>query len=193
MSITPDGRLIYLPSLEAPHWNVVRAEDGEMVDKIVVDWPRTTRSADPRASRPTSPVSFAPVRVVAPKPACQDRRSVWLQHPALHHQRRRTLCFVNVNDLLGFEVGDLASGEKLHRVEVPGFEKGPAKRHGCPSHGIGLTPDEKELWLTDAHNSRLHIFDATVMPPRQLASIPARPARLDHLQRRRPVRLSLDG
>ncbi len=61
---------------------------------------------------------------------------------------------MNVNELLGFEVGDLASGRKLHRVEVKGFKKGPTKRHGCPSHGIGLTPDEKELWLTDAFNSR---------------------------------------
>jgi hypothetical protein len=45
------------------------------------------------------------------------------------------------------------------------------KRHGCRSHGIGMTPDEKELWVTDAHNKRLHIFDATVMPPRQVESI----------------------
>ena len=65
---------------------------------------------------------------------------------------RQTLCFVNVNELLGFEVGDLTTGKKLHRVEVQGFEKGPVKRHGCPSHGIGLTPDEKELWVADAHN-----------------------------------------
>ncbi|HEY2952741.1 MAG TPA: hypothetical protein VGK40_09170, partial [Verrucomicrobiae bacterium] len=86
----------------------------------------------------------------------------------------QTLCFVNVNDLLGFEIGDLKSGRMLHRVEVKGFEKGPTKRHGCPSHGVGLTPDEKELWLTDAANSRLHVFDATVMPPKQVASIAVR-------------------
>jgi 6-phosphogluconolactonase (cycloisomerase 2 family) len=71
-------------------------------------------------------------------------------------------------------VGDLKNGKMLHRVEVQGFRKGPVKRHGCPSHGIGLTPDEKELWLTDAANSRLHIFDATMMPPRQIASIEVR-------------------
>ena len=59
----------------------------------------------------------------------------------------------------------------LHRVEVQGFSTGPTKRHGCPSHGIGLTPNEKEIWLTDAFNSRLHIFDATVMPPKQVADI----------------------
>jgi hypothetical protein len=85
---------------------------------------------------------------------------------------RQTLSFVNINDLLGFEVGDLTTGRKRYRVEVAGYEKGPTKRRGCPSHGIGLTADETELWLTDAHISRMHIFDATVMPPRQVASIP---------------------
>jgi hypothetical protein len=48
------------------------------------------------------------------------------------------------------------------------------KRHGCPSHGVGLTPDEKEIWVTDGANSHMHIFDATELPPRQVASIPLR-------------------
>src|SRR5207247_3367968 len=86
----------------------------------------------------------------------------------------QTLCFVNVDDLLGFEVGDLRTGRKLFRVEVQAYVRGPVKRHGCPSHGIGLTPDEKEIWLCDAANSRVHVFDASVMPPRQTASIKLR-------------------
>ncbi len=82
-----------------------------------------------------------------------------------------TLCFVNVNGLLGFEVGDVRTGKMLHRVEVPGYLPGPVKRHGCPSHGVGLTPDEKELWVVDGANQRLHVFDATVLPPKYLTSI----------------------
>src|SRR5262249_32880837 len=86
----------------------------------------------------------------------------------------QTLAFVNVHDLLGCEVGDIATGKVLHRVEVTGFAKGPVKRHGCPSHGIALTPDEKEIWLADGANSRVHVFDATVMPPKQVATIALR-------------------
>jgi hypothetical protein len=71
-------------------------------------------------------------------------------------------------------VGDLISGKMLHRVEVHGFKPGPTKRHGCPSHGIALTPDEKELWLADAFNRALHIFDATAMPPKQKDTIKLR-------------------
>ena len=48
------------------------------------------------------------------------------------------------------------------------------KRHGCPSHGIGLTPDEKEVWVVDAVNQRVHVFDNTVEPPKQKESIAVR-------------------
>ena len=34
-----------------------------------------------------------------------------------------------------------------------------------------LTPDEKELWVTDGANNRIHVFDATVMPPKQVTAI----------------------
>jgi hypothetical protein len=85
--------------------------------------------------------------------------------------RNQTLAFVNVNDLLGFEVGNLKTGKMLHRVEVKDFYIGPVKRHGCSSHGIGMTPDESEIWVCDGYNRRLHIFDATVMPPKQLTNV----------------------
>jgi hypothetical protein len=86
----------------------------------------------------------------------------------------QTLAFVNVNGLLGFEVGDLRTGKRLCRVEIQGVPHGQPDRHGCPSHGIGLTPNERELWVCDGFNRRLHVFDATVMPPRPLASIALR-------------------
>jgi DNA-binding beta-propeller fold protein YncE len=87
---------------------------------------------------------------------------------------RQTRIYANVNELLGFEVGDLQTGKFLQRVEVTGFSKGPVKRHGCPSHGIALSLDEKELWLADAHNNRLHIFDLTGSTPRQIETVEVR-------------------
>jgi hypothetical protein len=85
-----------------------------------------------------------------------------------------TRCYVCLNELLGFEIGDLKTGKKLHRVEVAGYKQGPVKRHGCPSHGIGLTPDGGQLWLCDSANKSLHIFDNTQEPPVQTASIKLR-------------------
>jgi DNA-binding beta-propeller fold protein YncE len=83
----------------------------------------------------------------------------------------QTHVYACVNALLGFEIGDLKSGAVLHKVEVPGFEKGTVKRHGCPSHGIGLTPNENEVWVCDGANQSLHVFDNRSLPPKYVSSI----------------------
>jgi hypothetical protein len=177
MAMTPDGKLIFLPSFEGPVWYVVRADNGAEVSRITLNSGSHNTLAGPDGKAVylaglksplltvADPHSFEPVRSVGPFSA--SIRPFTIDGRQLH-------CFVNVNELLGFEVGDLTSGRKLCRVEVKGYQKGPTKRHGCPSHGIGLTPDEKELWLTDAANSAVHVFDATVMPPVQLESIKCR-------------------
>jgi DNA-binding beta-propeller fold protein YncE len=86
------------------------------------------------------------------------------------------LLYANVDNLLGFEVADVQTGRLLHRVEVTGFSNRFERSipHGCPSHGIALSPDEKELWVSDGINGYLHLFDNTVMPPRQVKSIKTR-------------------
>jgi DNA-binding beta-propeller fold protein YncE len=174
MSISPDGSKIYTPSLEGAHWHVLEARNGDVMAKIVPNSGAHNTIVGLDGSRAYLAGLKSPVLTVINTANNSPAQSVGPFGNVIRPftvNGGQTLCFVNVNELLGFEVGDLRTGKLLHRVVVQGWEKGPTKRHGCPSHGIGLTPDEKELWLTDAHNSRLHIFDATVMPPKQLASL----------------------
>ncbi len=35
MALSPDGKLLYVPSFEGPHWTVVDAASGEVITKIV--------------------------------------------------------------------------------------------------------------------------------------------------------------
>ena len=42
---------------------------------------------------------------------------------------------------------------------------------GHRTHGAGLTPDEKELWISDQDGKKLFIFDATQMPPKQTGHV----------------------
>jgi hypothetical protein len=174
MSITPDGTLIFLPSFEGPLWYVVRAEDGEVIARIEPRSGSHNTIVGPNGKEAYLAGLNSPSLTVADTKTHRILRAVGPFAASIRPftiNGPQTFCFVNVNELLGFEVGDLKTGEKLYRIEVKGFQKGPTKRHGCPSHGIGLTPDDKELWLTDGANSRMHVFDATVMPPNQVASI----------------------
>jgi len=177
MAISPDGKVIYLPSLESDHWHVVDGLTGGVIKKIV----RNSASHNTICGLDGAHAYLAgrksPVLTVIDGKTLEVSGTVG---PFSNFIRpftvngAQTLCFVNVDELPGFEIGDLKTGRMLHRVEFPGYKAGTEKRHGCPSHGIGLTPDEKELWVTDAANSRLHIFDATVMPPRWIGKIELR-------------------
>ncbi len=174
MAIAPDGSHLYLPSLEAAHWHVVDGATGNILATIKPDsgahntlygmdgkWAYLAGLRSPlltvadtkthTISRQIGPFS-APIR-----PFTIDGL--------------QTRCYVCLNELLGFEIGAITTGEKIARVEVQGFKQGPVKRHGCPSHGIALTPDESEVWVVDAHNQQLHLFDNSVLPPKQLTSI----------------------
>jgi DNA-binding beta-propeller fold protein YncE len=174
MAISPDGKVLYVPSFEGPHWTVVDGKTGDVIEKIV-----TNSGAHNTIYGPGGRLAYlaglkSPMLNVADGPTRRVVKQVGPFGNAIRPftvNGSETLAFVNVNALLGFEVGDLQTGRLLHRVEVEGYKQGPVKRHGCPSHGVALTPDEKELWLADGANNTVHVFDATVMPPRQVASI----------------------
>ncbi len=177
MSITPDGRTIFLPTLEGPHWFVIDASTGDEITRIVRDSGAHNTICSPDGkyaylaglgSRTLGVVDARTRAVVSEVGPFGNVIRPFTVNGS------NTRCYVNVNDLLGFEIGDIRTGKVLRRVEVPGFKAGPVKRHGCPSHGIGLTPDERELWLCDGANSRVHVFDMTESAPRLTHSIAVR-------------------
>ncbi len=76
-----------------------------------------------------------------------------------------TLAYVCLGDHIGFDVVDLVEGKAIHRVYAG--EEMMENR----THGVGLTPDETELWISDQKGQHLYIFDATKMPPVQTAHV----------------------
>jgi hypothetical protein len=174
LAISPDGKTIYLPSFEGPHWHAIDAMTGDVIQKVVTNSGAHNTVYGPDGRRAYLAGLRSPTLAIADTVTHTVVGGVGPFSASIRPftiNASQTLCFVNVNDLLGFEIGDMKTGKVLHQVKVTGYEKGPVKRHGCPSHGIGLTPDEKEIWLTDGANSKMHVFDATVMPPKQVATI----------------------
>lgn len=56
--------------------------------------------------------------------------------------------FVQMSDLHGFAVVDFAKHQEVQRVKLPDGPYGKAEwRLGTPSHGIGVSPDNKTLWV----------------------------------------------
>jgi len=74
---------------------------------------------------------------------------------------KHTLSFTTATFVLGFQVENTATGAMLFYSQVPGYSI-PAGFEA--SHGISMSPDERELYLIDTYNSLVHVFDVTGLP-----------------------------
>jgi hypothetical protein len=164
---------MYLPSLEKGFWNVVDCKTGDIIKTLDVYKRAHNTIYGPSGARVYLDDIASPWLYVADAKAHKLVNKIG---PFGNFVRpftingKETLVYATVDSLLGFEVGNLLTGKKEVRVAVEGWDAGPVRRHGNPSHGIGLTPDEKELWLCDGHNMRVHVFRAAA-PYQQLTTI----------------------
>src|SRR5258707_854980 len=72
---------------------------------------------------------------------------------------RNRIAYVCLGDHVGFDVVDLETGKVPHRVYAG------TEHIAHRTHGAALTPDERELWISDQVGKKLFIYDATKMPP----------------------------
>jgi DNA-binding beta-propeller fold protein YncE len=87
---------------------------------------------------------------------------------------KETLAYTTATGFLGFQVSNIRSGRVLYTVPIHGFSWDPAHAPSAPSHGISLSPNEKEIYVMDSPNSEVHVFDVSRVPasaPRQVTNI----------------------
>lgn len=78
---------------------------------------------------------------------------------------RNRYAYVCLGKHVGVDIVDLKAGKVVHRLlagDAPIAHR---------THGAGLTPDERELWLSDQEGKKLFVFDNTHFPPRPKAEV----------------------
>jgi DNA-binding beta-propeller fold protein YncE len=181
MAITPDGSRIYMPTGEIDKsgiWQVLNAGNGEVIGTI--QGPsgahNTVMSLDGRyvflGGRDNDhlyEVSTASNQVVQTIGPLQESVRPFTING------RDTLAFTTATHFLGFQVSSITTGRVLYTESFPGFSWDPASfKPSAPSHGISLSPDERLLWVMDAPNSYVHVFDVSGLPgqaPRLIANV----------------------
>lgn len=122
MSLSPDGKTMYLPTLEKDHWKVVDALSGDEIARVTPDSGAHNTIWGPSGER----VYLAGLR--SPILTVTDARThkVALEVGPFAAPVRpftvngsETLVFACVNDLLGFEVGDLRTGKNSTASRSP--------------------------------------------------------------------------
>jgi hypothetical protein len=189
MAVSPDGRTIYAPAFGSPVWYVIEAASGAVSSTLhVVGWPRNTVYAHTGSLAYLSAWESPVLSVLDPRSHAIAKEvgpfSGFLCPFTING--KETLAFANVDGLVGFEVGDLHTGLILDRVTLDDYAPQEIAEYECPSHGIALTPDERELWVADGVGNRLRIFDSTTYPPVAKSAI-------DLARQPRWITFSIDG
>src|SRR5262249_2607042 len=74
--------------------------------------------------------------------------------------RGGTTVYCAVSDLHGHVIADIPQRKVTAKIELPALPPGtkfPVPR--TPTHGLELTPDEKELWVTSCGTDTMYVFD----------------------------------
>ena len=69
--------------------------------------------------------------------------------------------FVQLSDFNGFAVVDFAARKEVSRIQLPaakGEYEIDADRATAPSHGIGVAPDGKTLWVSSIPNNAVYVY-----------------------------------
>jgi YVTN family beta-propeller protein len=87
--------------------------------------------------------------------------------------------FVQLSDFHGFAVVDFAQRKEVARIELPNdipadkVDKGPF--NASPSHGIGVAPDGRTLWVTSRPNARVYVYSLPDLKLMGAADLGGRP------------------
>jgi len=184
-SVAPDCSIIYMPGGElsgTDTWYLESAASGADVGKIFGSKGPHNTIVNPSGTHIYLGGRMAKYAEVAS--AASD--AVYLKAGPLQDTMRpftingkETLLYTSVTGFLGFQVVDLAKKVVLYSVPVSGFASCTYSRTcpSDPSHGISLSPNEKELYLIDFPNNYVHVFDVSNVPiskPRKVADIKLR-------------------
>ena len=116
MAISPDGKVLYVPSFEGAHWHVIDGLTGDILHKIVPKSGAHNTIYGPNGAEVYLAGLHSPLLTVADAATQSASRTVGPFSESIRPftvNGSQTLCFVNVNGLLGFEVGSSTNGRSL--------------------------------------------------------------------------------
>ena len=196
LAITPDGKKLYVPYRDEIDWKVTDAKDGAVLaridteagkdyetNKIEAHGPHNTWIND-NGKRAYLELLTVPYVYIANTKTEKVLGKIGPFSKGLRPisaTENDKYVFVNVDGLLGFEVGEAKPGGKmLYRVEahtpperLAQYPDPPARKpHLTESHGVNVSPNQKEVWCVDGVYGYVYAYDITHMPPTLKASIP---------------------
>jgi hypothetical protein len=160
--VSPDGKKLYIPTGENTStglWSVLSATTGELLGTIQGGSAahNTVVSADGRyvyMGGRTSNILY--VYETETGKTKQIGPMIGTVRP-LTANGSNTLAFTTATNFDGFQVSSVTTGKVLFTVSFGEVPKG--FRFTAPSHGISISPDEKQAYVIDAVHKLVQVYD----------------------------------
>ncbi len=164
-AVTPDGRYVAVPIRDGDSVDIVDVMQKKVVKVLPIKEPHNAVSTASNRYLFVSSMGSNAVNVIDLKtmsfsaivPAGGRPR------PYVISSDGKTM-YVAVSYLHGFDIVDIPDKKLLQRVEMPAQHTGPPRprKFETPdtlTHGLALTPDGKELWVTSLLDDCIYIYD----------------------------------
>lgn len=171
LAVTPDGTRAYVPCKDG-YWDVVDLARAKVITRIFTGGRPHNTLVSPDGARVYLAAMGAPKKVtivdVATNASVGEIAFSDVIRPiALSRDEKRL--YAEVDDLVGVEVADVGARKMIQRLPATLGEEeiGPSR-----SHGLGVRPDQRELWECDVEHRDVHVYDVSGERAKQIATVP---------------------
>lgn len=158
---TPDGTFVGVPIRGGDSVDVVDVARGAVVKNLPVKVPHNCYNAGNADHLFVTSMSGHKVNRIDLKTLAYDAEIPvgGVPRPLAVTRDEKTL-YCALSDLHGFVIADIPGRKVIQKVELPPLPPGvqfPVPH--TPTHGLELTPDGKELWVTSCGTDTMYIYD----------------------------------
>jgi YVTN family beta-propeller protein len=160
-AVTPDGQFVGVPIRGGDSVDLIDVAAGKIVKNLPVKVPHNCYNAKRNDHLFVTSMGDDKVLHI-------DRKTLrylgefpvgGIPRPIAVTRDEKTL-YCALSDLHGFVIADVAARKVIAKIELPPLSKDvkfPVPR--TPTHGLELTPNEAQLWVTSCGTDTIYVFD----------------------------------
>jgi YVTN family beta-propeller protein len=160
-AVTPDAHYVGVPIRGGDSVDIVDIKQGKIVKNLPVKVPHNCYSAGRNDRLFVTSMGDHKVNLIDLKKLAYVAEIPvgGVPRPLAVTRDEKTL-YCALSDLHGFVIADIPARKVVQKVELPQLPvrtKFPVPN--TPTHGLELSPDEKELWVTSCGTDLMYVFD----------------------------------
>lgn len=160
-AVTPDGRFVGVPIRGGDSVDIVDIAQRKVVQNLPVKVPHNCYNAHNNNHIFVTSMADHKVHIIDLKTMSYDAEIPvgGVPRPLAVTKDEKTM-YVALSDLHGFVIVDIPQKRVVQKVELPPPPAGaqPLVPH-TPTHGLELTPNGKELWVTSVVGNGVYVYD----------------------------------